>query len=549
MSAAPADPQASRPAEDPAEGPVADPVEPEAAGAAEQQTAGAAETRVLAVNARDAEEVRVALLVDGRIHDLRWAQPERASLVGNLYLGVVRQVEPGLDSAFVDFGAGRAGFLHVGNVHPGYGEAEADPVEVASRPTAAAEAIAGELDGGAAPAAKPPRISEHLQVGQQVLVQVVRDPVRGKGATLTTFVSLAGRLLVWMPSLGRIGVSRRIQDDKERRRLRSSVEACGPPERAGLIARTAAAGRPKRDLQRDLEHVQRQWQLVTEAAAAARAEPDEPALLLAELSPAVRAVRDLMAGGVERVVVDSPEHGAELERFLVDYLPRHRPGVELYRKQRPLFEALDLERDYQLLFRPRVPVGSGASIVIHETEALTAIDVNSGRIDEGSLEATALAANKLAAVEVARQIRLRDLGGILVVDFIDMTQAAHRREVESLFRQELRADRARFKAGRLGSFGLMSLTRRRLGTGLPRATELPCAGCGGSGSAVQHRAGAMRALRRLRAVGPERPWRLRAHPGVIQHLRAHHQDVLDDFSFEVKLEEDPVLAPGELTLK
>ena len=473
------------------------------------------------------------------------AQPERASLVGNLYLGVVRQVEPGLDSAFVDFGTGRAGFLHVGNVHPGYSDPEASPIVVAGSPTPAAEAATGELAPVPAQPASAPRIGEYLRVDQKVLVQVVRDPVRGKGATLTTFVSLAGRLLVLMPSLGRIGVSRRIQDEKERRRLRTSVEACGPPEGLGLIARTAAAGRPKRDIQRDLDHVGHQWQALLEACADA----EEPALLLAELSPAVRAVRDLMAGGADKIVVDSPAHVEQIQRFLEEYLPHHRPEVEAYGKQRPLFEALDIERDYQLLFRPRVPVGTGASIVIHETEALTAIDVNSGRIDKGSLEATAVEANKLAAVEIARQIRLRDLGGILVVDFIDMTQAAHRREVESLFRQELRADRARFKAGRLGSFGLMPLTRRRLGTGLPRATELPCTDCGGSGTVVQHRAGAMRALRRLRAAGTDRSWTLRAHPGVIQHLKDFHQEVLDSFPEPVELEQDPVLAPGELTLK
>ncbi len=499
--------------------------------------------RVLAVNVRDAEEVRVALVVDGRLEDLRWAQPERASKVGNLYLGVVRQVEPGLDAAFVDFGGNRAGFLHVGNVHPGYADADADPVRVAGSPTPAAEAAAGEEPPKAAPG--PARIGDVLRVGQRVLVQVVRDPVRGKGATLTTFVSLAGRLLVLMPSLGRIGVSRRIQDDAERKRLRSSVEACDPPEGCGLIARTAAAGSPKRDLQRDLEHVLRQWAAVEEAGAGA----EEPKLLLAELSPAVRAVRDLVGGGVSRVVVDTAEAAAEIEAFLTDYLPRHRPEVEVHRKTRPLFEVLDVERDYQLLFRPRVPVGSGASIVIHETEALTAIDVNSGRIDAGSLEATALAANKLAAVEISRQIRLRDLGGILVVDFIDMTQSAHRREVESLFRQELRADRARFKAGRLGSFGLMSLTRRRQGTGLPRATEMPCAHCSGSGTAGQHRSGALRALRRLRAVGVERPWRLRAHPGVVDHLRRHHAEALEALPFPVELEGDPALAPGDLALK
>ncbi len=501
----------------------------------------------LLVNARDPEEVRVAQLQDGRLEEIRWARPDHATLVGNLYLGIVRQIESGLDAVFVDFGDRRAGFLHLGNVHPGLAAADADPFAVASSPDSAALAQAGSAVEGEVPSPPdhpPAGIADRLRTGQRILVQVLRDPVRGKGATLSTFLSLPGRLLVLMPSLGRIGVSRRIQDESERQRLRDSVAACCPPEGLGLIARTAAAGCPRRELQRDLEHLQKRWRELGEAAARAEA----PGLLLPELSPAVRAVRDLLRPDITEIHVDEEDTATELQEFLAGYLPEPRPRVRLYRRSRPLFEAMDVERDYQLLFRPRIPFGPGGSLVIHETEALTAVDVNSGRIDGGSLEMTAYETNLLAVPEIARQLRLRDLGGIVVVDFIDMVKAEHRKAVESAFRKALRADRARHKLGRLGSFGLLALTRRRQGTGLPRATEAACPACQGSGTQAFHRAGALRALRRLRASTSTRPQRLRVHPGVAAALD-RHSEALEKLPFSVQIVPDAQLASGDLVLK
>lgn len=500
----------------------------------------AAGEQVLLVNARDAEESRVALAAGQRLEDLRWSQTDRESRVGDVYLATVRQVEPGLDAAFMDYGASRAGFLHVGNVHPGYADPEAEPFQVAAAPT---EAAASTVEGAAAPAPPRPGIAALLRPGQRVIVQLLRDPVRGKGATLTTFVSLAGRLLVLMPSLGRLGVSRRIRDQEERERLRSVLGALGLPEGLGVIARTAAAASTRRDLRRDFQHLERRWRDLEDAARG-----EGPRLLTAEEPAPVRAVRDLFSPVIRRVVVDEPEMAGQVEAFLRRYAPRTRIQVEHHARSRPLFEHFEIERDYQMLFRARVPVGEGASIVIHETEALTAIDVNSGRIDEGSLEATALRTNLIAAEEVARQIRLRDLGGILVVDFIDMTETAHRKEVEARFRKALRHDRARLKPGRLGSFGLMPLTRRRLGTGLPRTTEWLCRHCGGTGTTAQHRAGAMRVLRRLRAAGPGARGRLRAHPGVLEVLAEHHAPVLAELGGRLEQVADPQVPPGEPVL-
>lgn len=495
--------------------------------------------RTLVLNARDPEEIRVALAEDLRLLELRCARPEQGSQVGSLCLGVVLQVEPGLDAAFVDYGGARAGFLHVGNVHPGYAGGAADPFQVALQP---AESPGAALEEGEEPAPAPAptriatRIEELLRPQQQVLVQILRDPARGKGATLSTYVALAGRLLVLMPSLGRAGVSRRIEDAAERQRLRALLEECPRPPGMGVIARTAAVGASAEDLQRDLEHLLRRW---GQAAGAARA----PGLLLPEESPALRAARDLYGPAVTRVVADDEGAALELEQFLRQYAPGPPPPVERYRQSRPLFEALELERDFQLLYRSRVPLPGGGSIVLHETEALTAIDVNSGRIDKGSLEETAWETNRRAAAEIARQIRLRDLGGIVVVDFIDLLDAEHRRALEAGFRAALAEDRARVKPGRLGSFGLFPLTRRRQGNGLARASEQPCRHCGGSGSLAAAHAGALRVLRRLRGAGA--PGLVRVHPSVAAVLCAEHAAGLAALAQPCRLLEDAQVPPGE----
>lgn len=500
--------------------------------------AGKGET--IAVNARDAEELRVALCGEQGLIDLRWSRADRASQVGDIHLGVVRQVEEGLDAAFVDIGGSRAGFLHVGNVHPAFLDG-GDPFTVASQQVQGHPSL--EAPGRNSPAEH--KISDLLSPGRRVLVQVLRDPIRSKGSTLTTFLSLAGHLMVWMPALRGTGVSRRIDDKEERARLlgelKSLAEEDAPPP---VIARTAADGAPRRMLSRDLDRLRERWAEVGRATAEATA----PSLILGEDSPALRAVRELFHGGVQRIVVDDAAVAAEVQDFLSENAPGTKLQVEVHELSRPLFESLNLEHDYQSLYRSRVPLEGGASIVLHETEALTAIDVNSGRKGAGSLEQTALQTNLAAGREIARQARLRDLGGILVVDFIDMQEADNRRQVEQALRDGLRRDRARLKCGRLGTFGLMSFTRRRLGTGIPRAAEAMCRGCGGSGSVMHHQAGALRALRRLRTLDSGAGVRLRAQPGVVEQLRRHHKGALDSLGLGLELVEDPQVAAGEPVL-
>ena len=528
----------------------------------------------IVVNARDPEEVRVVLLEHGEISDLRCGRPDSGSMVGNIYLGVVKQVEDSLDAAFVDFGDKRAGFLHVGNVHPAVQDPTLDAYDAVTtailkppcNPTAQAEvASESELEEATETPQQPEesaatetpeedlqgvvsdphaRISDLLQVGQRVIVQVVRDPVRGKGSTLSTIISLAGFGLVWMPSLGRIGISRRIESTEERERLRTLLQELGAGVDMPVIARTASADEPKRVLQADLNRIQKRIDKLKAGAKASVA----PALLVEEESIVMRAIRELFHAGVEVIYCDDSAMNVAIGSFLESKAATERVEQRFYAEDLPLFEKLGLETSYQRLFRSRVPIGLGASIVIHPTEALTAIDVNSGRVEGSTLEETALATNLLATLEIAKQVRLRDLGGIIVIDFIDMREAGNRRQVEDALRECLQSDRARMKTGSIGNFGLFSFTRRRLGTGPARATEAMCRDCGGSGSHAHHGAGALRTLRRLRGLSGAWQVRVRAQVGVIQQLR-RHQIALLALPHKVEFVEDLQVPSGESVLE
>lgn len=528
----------------------------------------------IVVNARDPEEVRVVLLEHGEISDLRCGRPDSGSMVGNIYLGVVKQVEDSLDAAFVDFGDKRAGFLHVGNVHPAVQDPTLDAYDAVTtailkppcNATAQAEvASESELEEATETPQQPEesaatetpeedlqgvvsdfhaRISDLLQVGQRVIVQVVRDPVRGKGSTLSTIISLAGFGLVWMPSLGRIGISRRIESTEERERLRTLLQELGAGVDMPVIARTASADEPKRVLQADLNRIQKRIDKLKAGAKASVA----PALLVEEESIVMRAIRELFHAGVEVIYCDDSAMNVAIGSFLESKAATERVEQRFYAEDLPLFEKLGLETSYQRLFRSRVPIGLGASIVIHPTEALTAIDVNSGRVEGSTLEETALATNLLATLEIAKQVRLRDLGGIIVIDFIDMREAGNRRQVEDALRECLQSDRARMKTGSIGNFGLFSFTRRRLGTGPARATEAMCRDCGGSGSHAHHGAGALRTLRRLRGLSGAWQVRVRAQVGVIQQLR-RHQIALLALPHKVEFVEDLQVPSGESVLE
>ncbi|MFT7516350.1 MAG: ribonuclease E [Myxococcota bacterium] len=504
----------------------------------------------LLVNSSDAEEVRVATILDGQLIDVRTSRPDHKSIVGNIYLAEVTRVEAGLDAAFVVFDDRKVGFLHLGNIHPAAKDFELSAVDlmrqIEVRPESenepitedAAEEVLEDISEDPDPQDK---INEFVYVGRKLLVQVLRDPVGTKGATLSTYVSLAGSFVVLMPSLDRIGISRRIEDETERQRLRDDLSDIVAESPLPVIARTAAMDEPKKVLRADFRRLERRWQTLLEMAAKA----DSPGLVLEEESPAVRAVRELFHGGLEKIVVDEPAVYEELEVFLKEKgATGARVELSMHEKSMPLFESMIIEEQYQRLFRQKVPLGKGASLVIQQTEALVAIDVNSGRLDAHNLEDTAFETNMLAAKEIARQTRLRDLGGIIVVDFIDMRNANHRREVESSLRSGLMDDRARMKCGHIGSFGLMSFTRRRTGNGPLRPLLVPCRSCAGTGHRAQLEAAKLRVIRKLRAVTEAHKMFVRAHPSLVA-LMKRDTNTIQPMGHQVEWQDDIKVPIGE----
>ena len=504
----------------------------------------------LLVNTRDAEEVRVAGVLDGQLIDVRTSRPDHQSIVGNIYLAEVTRVEEGLDAAFVSFDNRKIGFLHLGNIHPAAKDFNLSAVElmrkieVRDNPESDADPsshsdveVIEDDDCGES----PDKINDFVFAGRKLLVQVVRDSVGNKGATLSTYVSLAGSFVVLMPSLDRIGISRRIEDEDERQRLRDDLADIVADSPLPVIARTAAMLQPKKVLRADFRRLERRWQSLLTAAQ----ESECPALVLEEESPAVRAVRELFHGGLEKIVVDQQEIYAAIEVFLKEKgATGARVELALHDKSMPLFESHAIEDQYQRLFRQKVPLGKGASLVIQQTEALVAIDVNSGRLDAHNLEDTAFTTNMLAAKEISRQARLRDLGGIIVVDFIDMRQAKHRREVEATLRNELMNDRARMKCGHIGSFGLMSFTRRRTGNGPLRPAAAPCRVCSATGNWTQIEAGKFRVLRKLRSLATPHKVLIRAHNSLASVLK-RDTNVIPELGHSIEWQDDIKVPVGE----
>jgi ribonuclease E len=492
------------------------------------------------VNSRDSEEVRVVALSDGQLVDVRTSRPDHQSIVGNIYLAEVTRVEEGLDAAFVSFDEGKIGFLHLGNIHPAASSFELSALELMRQIEVRPEDHASD-EGDEDDCQDAERINDYVFVGRKLLVQVLRDPVGTKGATLSTFVSLAGSFVVLMPSLDRIGISRRIEDEDERQRLRDDLADIIADSPLPVIARTAAMGEPKKVLRADFRRLERRWDdLLTKAEAA-----ESPALILAEEAPAVRAARELFHGGLDKIVVDESDTYDLIKVFLTEKgASGARIDLCLHDKESPLFEYSAIEEQYQRLFRQKVPLGKGASLVIQQTEALVAIDVNSGRLDARNLEDTAFETNMLAAKEISRQARLRDLGGIVVVDFIDMRSPEHRREVETTLRGELMQDRARMKCGHIGSFGLMSFTRRRTGNGPLRPMSVPCRSCAGTGHWAQLEAGKLRVLRKLRAIVEPHKVFIRAHNSLVAMFK-RDTALLGSIEHKIEWQEDIKVPIGE----
>ena len=450
------------------------------------------------INVAQPEECRIAIVEDGSLEELYIERTSQDNYVGNIYKGKVVNLEPSIQAAFVDFGVGRNGFLHISDVEPQYyrqgGFDPLKPLEPGSRFARTdidvgdddTEEAAEERDRtrrpraqrpGARPRIKPP-IQDILRRGDEVLVQVIKEGMGTKGPTLSTYISIPGRYLVLMPALGRVGVSRKIEDDDLRRKLRDVMLELNPPKGLGFIVRTAGIDRTKRELSRDMAYLLRLWKVIVRRMKKFPAPID----IYEESDMIIRTIRDIFTGDVDSIYIDEPSAYERAKEFLQIVMPRYVNRLQLYEGKEPLFHKYNLDREIALIHQRKVPLKQGGSIVIDQTEALVAIDVNSGsfRADD-SAEETAYQMNLLAAREIARQLRLRDLGGVVVNDFIDMRKEKHRRNVERALRDAVKRDRARTKILRTSPFGLIEMTRQRIRPSLKRSVYKDCPCCTGSG--------------------------------------------------------------------
>jgi ribonuclease G len=461
-------------------------------------------------------ETRVALLEDGRVVEVLHERRGKSGLVGNVYLGRVHRVLPGMQAAFVSIGLDRDAFLYVEDVAPRAPEFDFGD---------ATEPAPAEPSGSRSE--ERPRIDDLLKEGQEVVVQVTKDPMGGKGPRVTAGISLPGRALVYLPSVREIGISRRITDESERERLRRILEGLGGE--GGLIARTAALSMRAEDFQADFHYLRE----LAAKIARRRESVSAPALLHRELDLAARSVRDLAGPDCAVIRVDDEAAYERLRELLADIGPALSARLELHDRSEPLFELFGVEAEIENALRSRVALPSGGSLVIHQTEALVAIDVNTGRfVGKDALEETVFAVNLEAAPEVARQIRLRDLGGLLVVDFIDMELPEHRSEVFARFEEELAKDRARTRVLPLSEFGLIEVTRQRSRGNIERLLTRACPTCGGSGRVKTDLTLALDLRRELLALAhlltPGQTVRIRVQPSLAHLLEEEESKILPE---------------------
>ena len=405
------------------------------------------------INATQPEELRVALVDGQKMFDLDIESGAREQKKSNIYVGRITRVEPSLEAAFVDFGADRHGFL---------------PLKEISRQYFKETSAKGRVN-----------IKDVIREGLEVIVQVDKEERGNKGAALTTFISLAGRYLVLMPNNPRAGgISRRIEGE-ERNQLREALNQVNIPDNMGVIVRTAGIDRTPQELQWDLDYLNHLWTSITEASTQKKA----PFLIYQESNVIIRAIRDYLRQDIGEVLIDNPEVHQEALDFIKHVMPSYESKIKLYSEETPMFNRFQIEAQIESAFQREVRLPSGGSVVIDPTEALVSIDINSSRATKGAdIEETALQTNLEAADEIARQLRLRDIGGLIVIDFIDMTPARNQREVENRMKDALKIDRARVQIGRISRFGLLEMSRQRLRPSLGETSGIVCPRCNGQGT-------------------------------------------------------------------
>ncbi len=481
----------------------------------------------LLVNTDEPEECRIALLEDGRVEDFHLQSIMHTQTRGNIYKGKVMAVEPSLQAAFVDIGEEKNGFLPFNDIHPEY----YTDVSLKDEST------------------KNIRIDQVLKRGQEVLVQVVKEAVGNKGANMTTFLSLPGRFLVLMPGSDSTGISKKIGDDKQRDKLRKTMNSLDIPEGIGYIVRTASQGLTKSALSQDLKYLLNLWEEIRERGKKAK----KPGLINREQNSIAKFLRDNYTPAIQEIVVDNEEALLQVTYFLelIPATPK-KTKARLHTDSRPIFNYYGIEKQIEQIYQPQVPLPSGGSIVITPTEALVAIDVNSGSTDRGgNFEESIFQANMEAAEELARQLRLRDLGGLIVVDFIDMRDNSHKRAVERKLKACLKRDKARSDTGPISKFGLLQISRQKISSPVEKGAYRVCEHCRGRGLVRSAEALALSFLRRMQTGASDKGVK-EVHCNLpldaaeyLQNRKRHEISELEDkYQVTIDIKAEPDLLPA-----
>lgn len=440
-------------------------------------------SKEMLINFVPGEECRIAILEDGKLEEYYQERASAESHVSNIYKGRVTNTEPSIQAAFIDFGLERNGFLHTSDLHPKYFPGkDREAFEKVGKKTARRD--------------RPP-IQKCLKRGDEILVQVLKEGIGTKGPTLTSYLSIPGRFLVMMPDMQQLGVTRKVEDDEERRKSKAILKELNPPEDFGFIVRTAGVGQTKTDLKRDMSYLLRLWKNIETN----RKKIKRTGELYAESDLVIRTIRDVFTNDIDRVIIDDLTAARRAEGFLRVASPRTKTNVLYYDDPVPLFHRKGVETQIELITAREVPLPSGGALVIDSTEALVAIDVNSGK-SRGARDAetNALNTNLEAVDEICRQLRLRDLGGIVVNDLIDMRPARNRKKVEQRMRDNLKKDRAKTRVGPISTFGLLEMTRQRMRASLKKSTHVECRQCRGLGHVLSAETVVLTVMRRLALV-------------------------------------------------
>ncbi len=487
-------------------------------------------TSKMLINAIDEEEYRVAMIKDGLLDGFYIETTTAEEKIGNIYKGVVQQVEPSLQACFVDFGSDKNGFLQASEIHPEYYQSTSVSAKSKSIPP----------------------IEKMIKKGQELLVQVRKEMPGRKGAQLTTYLSFASRYLVLMPG-GTGGISKKIEDEKERKRLKSIMGKFKIPEDVGYIVRTASEKTNKKDLSRDLNRLLRMWKSLKQ-----NVKKSAPfSLIHKEQDVCLRTLRDYFTSDILEVLVDDKETFTKVKDYMKIISPRHQRRIKLYKGKQPLFAHYEIEKQIVTIYSNNVPLKSGGSIVIEQTEALITVDVNSGRGRSGkNVEATAFNTNIEAALEIARQLRLRDMGGLVVIDFIDMRDKMHIKEIEKLVREETKKDKAKIDMSHISKFGLLELSRQRLRPSIESRSYEKCNYCQGRGLVLAVGPASVSFLRQI-STGVSRKGVIKVN-GVLpvevatylQNRKRRELSVLESrYGVDISIKGDPSLPPGGGTLE